>query len=181
MAFASTWRENETKGFRALAAFVVAGLLGLLVLVPIVMFLWPRGDDVFSPVRIPVGSVDDFKVGQPVYFKPNEDAQFWVVRLDDETLIALSASDPRNGCTLPWRPQYTFNNQQGWFLEPCHGSLYDITGKRVFGPTGWNMDRYEVQVNSGQVRVLVGEQHTTCVPSRTHCGTPFMQAPSASR
>ena len=60
---------------------------------------------------------------------------------------------------MPWRPQFHFNGVQGWFLEPCGGSLYDLVGNCVWGPCPRGLSRYPVEVTrNGDVRVNVAPE-----------------------
>lgn len=54
-------------------------------------------------------------------------------------LVALAAKCPHRGCTLPWRDDWVFAGEQGWFRCPCHGSTFTRGGLRVFGPAPYSM------------------------------------------
>ena len=77
-----------------------------------------------------------------------------LARHEDGSFSAFLARDPRNGCPMPWRPDFTFEGTRGWFRDPCHGSTYDEYGHRVYGPTPKDMDYFDVEVNdAGEVIV----------------------------
>jgi hypothetical protein len=78
-----------------------------------------------------------------------------LVKLNTGEIVALSRKDPR-GCTLPWRPDFKFDNAKGWFRDPCLGSTYDLNGHKVYGPSPRGLDQYPVEVKNGNVQVLVG-------------------------
>ncbi|MGE3697156.1 MAG: ubiquinol-cytochrome c reductase iron-sulfur subunit [Dehalococcoidia bacterium] len=158
MAFTSTWRQKETQGFRGLGALVVAGLMGMLALVPAVMFLWPASipDAVH---RVEAGDLADIPLRSPTYF---EDGDFWLVKLDAKTVVALSAVNTHaTACHVSWRPEFAFNDQKGWFRDPCVGSTFDVAGNRVFGPSPRSMDRYEVRLDGTRVIVFADVEHLT--------------------
>lgn len=52
----------------------------------------------------------------------------YVVRRQDGTTLALTNTCTHMQCNVHWRPDL----QQ--FLCPCHGGLYDITGRNIGGP-----------------------------------------------
>jgi Rieske Fe-S protein len=128
-------------------------------------FAWP------SAARAPsvtVGHIDDFapgsvthvNTGVQVYIATLLDAgerpaALWVVRYEDGSLAVFSAYDPRTGCTLPWRESTTVPGlpRGGFFQDPCHGTSYTIDGRRVFGPSARDMDRFEFTVHAGTVEV----------------------------
>ncbi len=128
-------------------------------------FMYPRGIKGFgSPV--PAGNISEFrKGGDPVHFITG---QFWLVNLDpSETryggsgggdgLLALWHKCPHLGCTVPWRSGFTYENDQGWYRCPCHGSTYTKSGIRVFGPAPRSMTTMKVDVDgAGNITVQTG-------------------------
>ena len=58
----------------------------------------------------------------------------------DGHLLALSQKCPHLGCRVP------FCDSSGRFECPCHGSVFDIGGEWIEGPSPRGMDRYEVSV-----------------------------------
>lgn len=59
-------------------------------------------------------------------------------------IVALEAKCPHLGCTLPWRGDFVFAREQGWFRCPCHGSTFTRGGLRVFGPAPFSMTTFPV-------------------------------------
>ena len=128
-------------------------------------FMYPRGIKGFgSPV--PAGNISEFRMGgDPVHFITG---QFWLVNLDpSETraggsgggdgLLALWHKCPHLGCTVPWRSGFTWDNDQGWYRCPCHGSTYTKSGIRVFGPAPRSMTTMKVDVDAaGNITVQTG-------------------------
>lgn len=134
------------------------------------------GSEVFDAGPVDVGPVDDFPPGSVTSFAyadgrqlartidadisgveglPEDAIVFHLVRLDDGQFRALYATDPLRGCMVPWRPDFEFEGQQGWFRNPCHGATYDIAGRRVFGPGPRDLDRFPVEVRDGRVLVTL--------------------------
>jgi len=136
-------------------------------------FVWPSG---LSPNRrIDIGRIEDYPVGSvtslvPVDAEgrtfssasieapdpPIETLRLWIVHLDDGRLLALVGRSPHRGCTLPWRPTFTYEGIQGWFRDPCAGSTFFRDGTRVFGPSPRDMDRVAIDVGlDGRVTIDV--------------------------
>ena len=148
-------------------------LVGLGALAAVLLFTWPQ--DVSGHARFDVGSVDSFSVESVTTV---EDGEFHLVRLDDETFVALSWRDPHLGCMVPWKPDFvwpdptTGRSKQGWFRNPCHGETYDIAGRRVFGPAPRDLDRYVVSIVGD--RVFVNTDRFVCghAPPGAPCVLP---------
>jgi cytochrome b6-f complex iron-sulfur subunit len=104
---------------------------------------------------------DDLGVDQPRFYPlPSFGADasgrtfgVWLVLHEDGTVDAFYARDPRTGCYLPWRTDFTFEGKAGWFRDPCHGSTYDLEGTRVFGPAARGVDEFDAEVTDTTVIV----------------------------
>lgn len=145
-----------------------AGGLGLSLLGSVgflLDFLYPRNVRGFGG-PVPAGNVSEYAKGAPP--KHFLDGQFFVANLDPgETrpggagggsgLIALWHKCPHLGCTVPWRPEFAYEGDKGWYRCPCHGSTYTKAGVRVFGPAPRSMDTMEISVDgSGNIIVQTG-------------------------
>ncbi|HWO73311.1 MAG TPA: Rieske 2Fe-2S domain-containing protein [Dehalococcoidia bacterium] len=146
------------------ATFWVGLGAGLLAAVAsIIDFMYPRGIVGFGGV-INAGSVDRYPPGTKTQVPAG---RFWLVHLTAEQggpgILALWWKCPHLGCTVPWRPTFTFTDpgtgeaKQGWFRCPCHGSTYNDAGVRVFGPAPRSMDHMEVTIENGQISVNTGK------------------------
>ncbi len=138
----------------------------------VALFSWPS--DGGAPEvggLVEAGRVEDFGPGNVTTFA---EEKFHLVRLSDGEFLALSMLDPHGKnlveaglatgpCRVPWRPDFTFRNTQGWFRNPCHGETYDLTGTCVSGPCPRGLDRFEVRVVRGEVLVDMGRLF--CGPS----------------
>ena len=131
--------------------------------------IYPRGVTGFG-AQIFVGTVDELEPGS---FIRNLDAKAWVMRFDAEqaaregapegAIVALWHKCPHLGCTVPWRPEFSFTDSrssetyQGWFRCPCHGSTYSVSGFRVFGPAPRSMDTFALTIDNGNIIVDTGQ------------------------
>ena len=58
---------------------------------------------------------------------------------------------------MPWRPDFAFEGETGYFRCPCHGSTYTKAGVRVFGPAPRPLDTMAITVNvDGSLTVDTG-------------------------
>lgn len=103
-----------------------------------------------GPSYVVAGNVEDFTVGEPVHFA---DQSFYIVKQESGEFLALYQKDPHLGCTVPWRPDFEFHGQTGWFRNPCHRETYTLSGECVFGPCPRGLDRFPVEVVGDEVRV----------------------------
>jgi len=141
---------------------MLAGSVGVLV-----DFLYPRGVTGFGG-PVPAGKVSELpKGGAPKEFPIG---QFFLVNLDPaetraggsgggDGILALWRKCPHLGCSVPWRPGFNFNDDNGWFRCPCHGSTYTKAGVRVFGPAPRSMDTMAVEIDgAGNIVVQTGQR-----------------------
>ncbi|MCH8949393.1 MAG: Rieske (2Fe-2S) protein [Chloroflexi bacterium] len=126
-------------------------------------FVYPRGVSGFGgTVSISADAVPapGEKVQIPV-------GRFWLVNLTEEQggpgLLALWWKCPHLGCTIPWKPGFSFTDpgtgadKKGWFRCPCHGSTFTDAGIRVFGPSPRPLDTMALSVGAdGRVSVNTG-------------------------
>lgn len=127
----------------------VWGALGLAAVAELgwitAVFLRPRSPSAAATDALFVaGPVDAFAPGSVTAFP---DGRFYLVRLADGGLLALHRECTHLGCTVPWR------EDEQRFACPCHASSFDLTGKVLSPPAPRPLDRYEVRVENGIVKV----------------------------
>jgi hypothetical protein len=121
----------------------------ILLLTIVVLGLWfLRQPD----TRLRLGNINQLAVGWPIAVKPvpqanRQDYVAWatnlplyLVRPSETEILALVQRDPRNGCPVVWQ----LHEQH--FIDPCHGSMYTITGKNVRGPSVQDLKRVPIQI-----------------------------------
>ena len=139
------------RGLLAFAGWSTIALVGLQGVVAFLFNFWPRRTGTFGS-RVSVGSPADYDVGDVRYFV---DSRFYLVRLE-EGFMALYQKCPHVGCTVPWRADFQFQGETGWFRCPCHGSTYNRTGQIVFGPAPRPMDYMRMSAEGGRLFVDTG-------------------------
>ena len=109
---------------------------------------------------IRAGAVASFAPGTVTAFQRGE---FYLVRLDDGGLLALSCKCTHLGCTVPWV------EKEKKFLCPCHASVFDITGNVIQSPATRALDLFPVAIENNMVKVDTGKRIKR---SRLHSGQP---------
>jgi cytochrome b6-f complex iron-sulfur subunit len=166
-------------GFWSTISLALFGLLG-----PSLDFAWTRNPagaakEVFvSGDRVPKPGDDPVAIPEGRFFLVNLPAG--VTPNGEETpggLLALWRKCPHLGCTVPWRPDFTFLGRTGWFRCPCHGSTYTKEGGiLVAGPAPRPMDLFQITEvrDDGSIVVSTGvtvaETGTPQNPTKT---TPY--------
>lgn len=96
---------------------------------------------------IEVGSPADFAEGTATYFP---EGRFYLVNAQEQ-YFALSQKCPHLGCKVP------FCESSGRFECPCHGTIFDLGGEHITGPSPRGMDRYELALTDGTLVVDTSE------------------------
>jgi Rieske Fe-S protein len=144
----------------SLTNLLFAGI-GLLMLIPALRYvlapLWRKaGDLTFVDVgalsTIPIGDwrlVTLELVQEDGWRKASTRHAIWVRRTGegDKEITVLSSICPHLGCPVNWNPN------KSEFLCPCHGGLFDTTGKQVGGPPPRNLDPLDFEVRAGKLWV----------------------------
>ena len=152
------WRFSRRVVPLAFLALAVIALVAIGVAV-----IWPS--DGADSEWITVARADALAINDPLFV----DGDAYVVLLESGEILTLSTIDPHLGCKVGFVPGFTFRDNTGWFRNPCHGELYDLTGVCYVGPCVRGLDRYEVRVRNGDVEVnfkhlTEGPEHATRDP-----------------
>ena len=99
--------------------------------------------------KITVGDASRFAEGTSTYLPAG---RLYVVNVKSH-LFALSQKCPHLGCKVP------FCESSGRFECACHGSVYDLAGEYVSGPTPRGMDRYDLKLDGTNVVVDTNVLH----------------------
>ena len=110
---------------------------------------------------VPVADLSQIAVGKPeeVVFRRtrvdgwrvvNEKSTAWVVRKDDQHVVAFTPQCTHLGCAYHW------DDKENNFLCPCHTSTFSIDGKVLSGPAPRPLDRYVTKIDQG--KILIGSE-----------------------
>jgi len=89
--------------------------------------------------KIALGAPSDVPAGTAEYVG---EGRLWVANTGTE-IFALSQKCPHLGCRVP------FCESSGRFECACHGSIFDIGGEWVAGPSPRGMDQYPLELVDG--------------------------------
>ena len=93
---------------------------------------------------ITAGAVERFEPNSVTAFVRGK---FYLARLEDGGLLALSRTCPHLGCSVPWI------EKEMKFACPCHGSAFDITGKVIEAPAPRALDIYPINIENKIIKV----------------------------
>jgi Rieske Fe-S protein len=127
------------KAFLGLWALGFAGVLGAYLRAP-------EREKRIAERTVRVGTLDELRVGDALLVRHGA-TPFYVVRLDAERVIAVSAVCTHVRCILD------FDRARKGFVCPCHDGRFDLGGAVLSGPPPRPLPSYAVQVRAGEVFV----------------------------
>jgi len=77
----------------------------------------------------------------------NEKTTAWVVRTDQNNVIAYAPSCTHLGCAYHW------DDPSKTFVCPCHTSAFSLDGKVLTGPAPRPLDRFVTRVDNGKLLI----------------------------
>ena len=159
--------EISRRRFFVRITVAVGAVIGALVGVPVVGFIFAPLVRPAKPLWRAVGKVDSFPIGQTVKVDFNDPSPLpwsgitaktaaWLRRVCENDFIAFSINCRHLGCPVRWVDGAKL------FMCPCHGGAYYEDGTVAAGPPPEPLARYPVRVNDGQVEI-----QTTAIPLTT--------------
>jgi len=101
-----------------------------------------RGEDTDSIIT--AGAVERFEPNSVTAFVRGK---FYLARLEDGGVLALSRTCTHLGCSVPWV------EKEMKFACPCHGSAFDITGNIIEAPAPRALDIYPISIENKIIKV----------------------------
>lgn len=129
------------RGFLSLWA-VATGWVTLSYLRP------PRSRGGLAESVLHAGSLADLAIGQARLLRHGREP-VWVVRLDEERLVALAGVCTHLHCVLDFDPDARR------LACPCHDGAFDLNGNVTHGPPPGPLARHRVEVRLGEIYVHV--------------------------
>lgn len=110
------------------------------------MFAMPRFKEGEFGGKVPIGTVGELPAigSAPVNFPK---VKLWLSNTD-QGVVALYKVCTHLGCLYNW------NNQEGKFICPCHGSQFQADGTYIHGPASRSTDRFVIQFVDGNGNVV---------------------------
>ena len=119
------------------------GVASLLSVGSFVAFFWNNKTGAFGgEIPVPLELVPP--VGEAPY--RNQGGKFYIINNEDGAL-AVYWKCVHLGCTVPW------DEGEGLWICPCHGSVYNRFGERIAGPAPRPLDLFPMTVDGGNVIV----------------------------
>lgn len=136
----------------------LAALGGMLVGVPLLGTLVAPALKRRETPWIEVGPLDAIPLGEPRqldciskekdgWIEKSVRRSVWVVRSDAETLTVFNPKCTHLSCAYRWEA-----DKQRFFC-PCHGGIYDVTGKVTGGPPPRRLDTLPLKVEGGTLYI----------------------------
>ena len=155
---------ESTTTRRSFYSAAIAGLGGLMtaaLAVPAAAYLFIRPRSQKQSDFVPAADLSQLTVGKPeeVVFRRtrvdgwrvlNEKSTAWVLRKDDQNVVAYTPQCTHLGCAYHW------DEKENNFLCPCHTSTFSIDGKVLNGPAPRPLDRYVTRIEQG--KILIGTE-----------------------
>lgn len=150
--------DNETKnlisrrGFLGIAWVASLSLIAVQAVIAILKFINPVPTGGFGGFVF-AGKIEDFAVNSINRILAG---RFYLSRTEDG-IIALWQKCPHLGCAIPW------DEAEGMFHCPCHGSKFNRVGEVLGGPAPRPMDYFPAEVSEEGIWV-----DTSSPISRSH-------------
>lgn len=130
-----------TRAFLSLWAIGTAGVVGAYLRAP------SHGERLAERM-VRVGPLDGLRIGEGRLVRHGI-TPFYVVRLDQTRVVALSAVCTHLRCILD------YDRERKGLKCPCHDGRFDLSGNVLSGPPPRPLPTYEVLVRAGDVIVRV--------------------------
>lgn len=151
--------ETTRRGFYVVAIQGLGAMIAAAMAVPAAIYLLFKPINQKEPQWVEAADLNQLQPKKPeeVVFRRkrvdgwrtvNEKTTAWVVKMDDQSVVAYSPNCTHLGCAYHW------DAQQNNFICPCHTSAFSIDGKVLAGPAPRPLDRYVTRVESG--KLLIG-------------------------
>jgi menaquinol-cytochrome c reductase iron-sulfur subunit len=153
-------KEINRRDFLRLATWTISGFISAALGIPSIAYIvGPALQRGKNQNWIRLGPTSKVEIGTPTLYKARIERQSgWIV--DEEQLmvyiltdngrdfIAMSNICTHLGCSVRW----VADREQ--FFCPCHNGVFDREGNVVSGPPPRPLDRYQVNVENGQLLIL---------------------------
>ncbi|WP_407541697.1 ubiquinol-cytochrome c reductase iron-sulfur subunit (plasmid) [Deinococcus radiomollis] len=151
-------RDRQEKRRQVLIIFGAGGAAAVAAGIPVVGVLLAPALTPSQTAWRAVGKVSDFQVGQTTEVKfrvadaregqgVSSTVGAWLRRTSESRFVCFQMNCTHLGCPVHWVPSSEL------FLCPCHGGVYDQTGRNVAGPPRIPLRRHAVRLVGDTVEV----------------------------
>lgn len=157
----ATPSETRRTVFGRMIAFA-AGVIGLGLAIPLARYVASPAFNRRELSWVEVGSTDNLQVGEPLEMEytgavkdgwrtVTEKRAVWAVKQPAGGVVVFSPICPHLGCGFRW------DAADNAFKCPCHGSVYDVSGKVLAGPAPRPLDVLPSKDDQGKLSVIYKE------------------------
>ena len=151
-------QETTRRGFYSALTAALGSLIGAAMTIPAAAYLLFKPKSPNKSQWVDAADLNSLHVGKPeeVVFRRsridgwrvvNEKATAWVVRTDEQNVVAFAPSCTHLGCAYHW------DEAAKNFICPCHTSAFSIDGKVLTGPAPRPLDRLVTRVDNGKLLI----------------------------
>lgn len=148
--------ETTRRSFYVVMIQALGGMIGAALAIPAAAYLLFRPKAQKEAQWVQAADLAQLQIKKPeeVVFRRtrvdgwrtvNEKTTAWVVKMDDQNVVVYTPNCTHLGCAYHW------DEQQKYFLCPCHTSEFSIEGKVITGPAPRPLDRYVSRVDNGKL------------------------------
>ena len=125
------------------------GLWGVSIIGVILFYLKaPRSFGYESANWIKVGRLSMMKIGTGILVS-NAPKPFWVIKLSEKQVIALSAICTHLQCIIKW------NESRKTLICPCHQGEFNTEGNVISGIPSKPLAAYKVEIRGDEIYVII--------------------------
>jgi menaquinol-cytochrome c reductase iron-sulfur subunit len=139
-----------------------AGVIGLGLTFPLIGYLVSPAFKRRTQAWVDVGAVGDLAAGVPTqleymatvqdgYHETKTQKAVWAIKQPGDDVTVFSPMCPHLGCGYHW------DRGEQKFKCPCHGSVFDVSGRVVGGPAPRPLDVLPYKVEGGRLLVVYKE------------------------
>lgn len=140
----------------------IAATIGIALGIPLVGYFISPALKRHQKTWLAVTEVSELPIGEPRsldygitmkdgWMETKTVKAVWAVRHADDRVTVYSPICPHLGCGFRW------DGKDKKFKCPCHGSVYDISGKVLAGPAPRPLDVLPSKIENGELMVLYKE------------------------
>ena len=141
---------------------IAASLIGVGLAIPLIGYVISPAFKRREQPWIDVGREGDLPVGKPQqldyvttlkdgWMETKAEKAVWAIKQTDGQVIVFSPICTHLGCGYRWE------DSDRTFKCPCHGSVFDISGKVVAGPAPRSLDVLPTKIENGRLLVIYKE------------------------
>jgi len=160
--------QPSRRGFLIKAGLLLNGIVGAMLAIPVVRYLFSpviRDRKPGSRAWVSVGRVENFPAGETRFatyrnpvLTPSDgetgNIGCWVRNVDGERFQVFAVNCAHLGCPVRWFPQSNL------FMCPCHGGAYYADGSRASGPPERGLFEQRYKIDAGTLFIEAGDMPT---------------------